>query len=319
MKQIYGLIFAGLINLSDVALKPSSDILNTNNLTTIIKANLQNSASTKNTNWKNDSVRNKIYPYKDFKPTTKGIDAYVKDQTEAVISDFESFFNIKITNMSFETDNLTNYVIHDDFENDSTQENNTNENNNNVNNNVNDNNNELGIYFYGENYAVISNEEKYIGYSLKNTQKKIIANTTESNKFVRAVMIHELAHDYFKQVIDELRYEKTPVEKEYYMINHETAGSRFIEEAVAEYCSTVMNELIIIPKIKTYTPKNVQEILDEKNKYNIYYKYGSIYISDILENKNLRTAIKILVTNPAPSLDEILMPEKYFTRLNKLK
>jgi hypothetical protein len=245
----------------------------------------------------------KTYPLKNGFPTTAGIDSCVRDYEESVILDFEKFFKVSVNSMYFETDNLRDYCI----------------------NNTEDNEiiatmipiasgDELGIYYSGQDYAVISNDEKYIGYDLKDVKKRKLWGIKESNKFVKSVMIHEIGHDYTSQIITELRFEKIKVSPEYLSSFAGTNGSRFIEEGIAEYCPTAMKELIPGPE---YIPKSLEDLT--KNYYMFNYKYAELYIRDFLNEKGLREGIRMIVINSPPTDEELLNPEQYFSRLKTIR
>jgi len=247
----------------------------------------------------NNVIKNKSYPYKDSKPTTKGIDDYVSEQSVTVIFDFDYFFKVESDDVDFVTDNINKYK--ENNENDTqfpTIESNI----------------ELGNYDLVGNYITITNEEKYLDYSLKTINKKKISDIAQSNKFVRSVMIHEYVHAYMKQIILELRMNNIKIEKEYYAQFYESIGSTFIEEGISEYCSSEMGELIN-SKIE-FIPKTEREILDKINRYDIFYKYSSIYVRDFLRKNGLKKGIQILVTNKPPTIEEIITPYKFFFRLN---
>jgi len=213
-----------------------------------------------------------------------------------VIFDFDHFFKVESDDVDFITDNINKYKdIDTQFP---TVESNI----------------ELGNYDYVGNYITITNEERYLDYSLKSTNKQKISDITQSNKFVRSVMVHEYAHAYMKQIILELRMNNKTVEIEYYSQFHESVGSTFIEEGISEYCSSEMGELIN-SKIE-FKPKTEREILDKINRYDIFYKYSSFYVSDFLRKNGLKKGIQILVTNKPPTIEEIITPYKFFFRLN---
>jgi len=325
MKQIFRAILTGAITLT--SLIANAQNINSKSIDSINSIyNKENKKLIINDSIRNETIKNTVYPYKNSRPTTAGINKYVLDQSETVIFDFQKFFKVQIDNMDFEADNLQEYNIDDKYDYDTILNNKGNDDkNNNQNKNtlqlttipVSELTDEYGIYYWNWDYAVISNEEKYIGYSVKTTKKSILSNIYECNEFIRAAMIHELAHDYFKQIIDELKYEQAHISPEYKMQNDNALGSNLIIEGVAEYCSVAMNEVISVKPKKVYRPKKIDEILDKKNKYKVYYEYGSIYVGDFIKSNSLHSAIRILVTNPSPTIEEIINPEKYFSRLNR--
>jgi hypothetical protein len=233
------------------------------------------------------------YPYKYGRPTSKGIIAYVKDNEELLINDYQEFIKDTIDYVEISTDDLTDYTDYDSLE--------------------------LGR-FYIPNEIVISNQEKFIGYELSEfgKYKKI---HTESNKFVRSTIMHELTHCWFNQIIKEMRFEKKHISPEYTaslrIYPNNEVGADFIEEGICEYMTQKKGEINWY-KIK-FKPKTSSEIIDKNNKYDVMYKYASYYIKNYLdkafEENNLKESIEFLISNKPPTNQEIINPELYFNRI----
>lgn len=215
-------------------------------------------------------VQEKEYPLNDKGfPTTEGIEQYVKDNEYTVIEEFERFFNVSINSMGFETDNLEGYlnVYPDEIR-----------------------GGELGLYF--EDYAVISNSEDYLGYSLKTTDSKKLANIPDTYAFVKATMIHEIGHDYIEQVIAELLAQGIHASPEYTDYRRTTDGSRFNKEGIAQYCVRAMNESKMG---SNHIPKSYEKLTADY--YTFYYKYSELFLRNFLKEKGLREGIRTLVVN----------------------
>lgn len=217
-----------------------------------------------------------LFPIVIHQPTTDEINQYVENNSDTIVCEFENFYDVDVRDVDFETDKLEEYT---------------------------ENENELGICFPSLNYIIISNEEKYIGYSAKEKKRRILNSIEESNKFVKGVMIHEICHIYVDQVIDSLRIKR-----------HNTFESNFIEEGICEYSVTKMGELILSDKI--FIPLTTNELFDTINEYNVKYKYSSYFVKNIIDKYGLTKGIIILFKNSQPTINEILKPEIYYRRLN---
>jgi hypothetical protein len=242
------------------------------------------------------STRQDKYPYKSGKPTTAGIEQYVMENSEKFVYEFQRFVHDTIySDIYFETDNLSEY-----YGGDST---------------------ELG-YFYIPNSVVVTNQPLFYDYELSFMSKYHRRSVVESNAFVKATMMHQIAHVYFYQTLQELRYEKRKVALEFRnntlnVYPNSNYNAEFIEEGVCEYISNRMGEIINSNK---YAPKNVKELLESRNTYLVKYNYSRNYVAPFLdhylERNDLKSGIKILLTNRPPTNEEIVHPELYFARLN---
>lgn len=215
-------------------------------------------------------------------PTSYLINYYVQINGDSIIKEYEDFFNVKVYDIYFETDNLEDYTGNEDGS-------------------------LLGRYY--TDYIIITNEEKYIGYSLKTTPK-IRVFFSEKLYFVKGVMIHELSHHYIKQIMkrDSLF---SRINRNYKY--NKTFGSTLIEEGICEYCSNKMGEI----KVGSYEPTTMNDLLDKNNEYKIWYEYGPNLVKRFLDENGLEKGIIILLTNPPPSNDEILDLNRYFNRIVK--
>jgi len=231
------------------------------------------------------------YPLKNGRPTTKGIEQYVEDKSEALIREYQDFIGDTLYNIYIYTEDLTDNGYSDPME--------------------------LGRYFPNE--IFITNTEVFMAYELSGLSKKGRDTVTASNLFVKAAVFHELTHDYIYQVSMEMsRIDNIGVYRAYQAFfriykDQNEKGAKFIEEGICEYVTGKMGE-IISPR-KPFIPKKISDLTDEENSFNIYYKYSSYYLSDFLDTTGLKRGIKVLLHNPPPSSEEMLNPELFFTRL----
>jgi hypothetical protein len=234
------------------------------------------------------------YPYHNNKPSTKGIIKYVEDNQEQIVMEYQQFVHDTIYDIYFETDNINEYYGSDSSE--------------------------LG-YFYIPNSVVITNQEMFKDYELNNLSRYEKKSCDESNNFVKGVMIHEITHDYFYQILREMKSKKMRIALEYRgginMYPNNNYSAEFIEEGICEYVACQMGETI--PYNERYKPKDMREILDNKYKYIIKYRYSRIFVTDFLnkyyESGNLKLGIEILLSNTPPTLNQLLTPDIYFNTI----
>jgi hypothetical protein len=221
-------------------------------------------------------------------PTTKGIDSYVINNKDKIIQEYQKFVRDSLGEVCIETDSLNEYSGYDSIE--------------------------LGR-FYEPDEIIISNQEKYIAYQLSDLSKSEKRKITESNRFVKAIIIHELTHLYFLQIKNEVIRNKENICHEYSVrFVKPKFGTGFIEEGICEYVVQKMNESIISKKI--YIPKTTEEIINPNNLYAIKFIYSSYYVKNFLDAMGLKNGIKVLIKNKPPTYDEILNPNLFFARLN---
>jgi len=176
---------------------------------------------------------------------------------------------------------------------------------------------DLGNYYLNE--VFITTEELFLAYELKELPEVQRKSLTESNRFVKATVMHELTHEYIHQIgVEMTQVDSIYVDRAYQdffriysKINK--PGVRFIEEGICEYVSGKMGE--IIPPESVLIPESVSDLTEESKEYMIYYKYSSQYLSPFLDTTGLKRGIKILLHNPPPTSAEILAPELFFGRL----
>jgi hypothetical protein len=231
------------------------------------------------------------YPLENGRPTSKGIELYVEQTSDYLVKEYQDFVEDTIYNVWIYADELQDRWASDSIE--------------------------LGRYFPHEIY--VTTAELYEAYELDDLPAEEREKIFESNKFVKAVMIHELTHEYVNQVGVEMQSVlRMHVDKSYrtglWIVNsHETFGSVFIEEGICEYLCAKMGELI--PPKHLEAPQTVEELLDRDRDYLIKYKYSSAFLETFLDTTGFKRGIQILLFNPPPTYEEILQPDRFFSRL----
>jgi hypothetical protein len=231
--------------------------------------------------------------YKFGRPTTKGINDYIKTFEYDLIMEFKEFIKdtiLLVNDVWIESDNLSEYTEHDSLE--------------------------LGR-FYIPNDIIITNEEMFLDYDVDMMSKWKKATYVETNQFVKATVMHELTHFYFYLVILRMKQFKRPVMPEYKtginLLPNNSLGLEFIEEGVCEYVTIRMGETV--PYKNDYKPTSTKEIVEKRNTHNIKYKHSYFFVKSLLDTAGLQRGIEILISNPPPSTEEILHPEKFYERL----
>lgn len=235
------------------------------------------------------------YPLRKGKPTSRGIEQYIEDQSDSILSEYQRFVKDTLYNVYIYADDLSEYI-----DNDST---------------------ELGWFYSQE--IFITTHEMFIAYELADLSKIQKALIPESGKFVKSTIIHELTHNYMYQIANEMRsVDQVTVHRAFnsrqMLLNaQESYGRAFIEEGVCEYVSEKMGE-ILVPK-RPYVPKTVEDLLDKNNSYPVKYKYSAHILTPFLEAGEFKEAVKALLHNAPPSYAEILSPDLYFDRLIEIE
>jgi len=231
------------------------------------------------------------YPLKNGKPTSKGIIQYIEDKGDSLIIEYENFIGDTLFNVWIYAEDLSQYERVDSME--------------------------LGRYYPNE--IFIHTAEKFQAYELGDLPRWKRAFMEESNKFVKATVMHELTHEYIYQIslemqwLDSIRVHKAYQTYIWIIRTHETFGSVFIEEGICEYVSEKMGE--IIPPRRPVIPKSIEELIDGKNRYKFQYKYASFFLRSFLDTTGLKKGVKILLHNPPPTYEEILAPDRFYGRL----
>ena len=230
------------------------------------------------------------YPLKNGRPTTLGINYYAKKNENKFIKEFQELVKDSLYDVYITVDDIKQYT---------------------------DDPTTLGYCAsgMGSSEIVITNEPRYIQYEysmLTSYQKR---TTLEANNFVKGVIFHELTHDYFSQVMMEMRMDSMTISTEYNnfnMIPRNSFGATFIEEGVAVYVTVKKGECIFG---KDFIPESIEQIQNKEYKYYIKYNYSTVFVRPILDKYGIKEGIKLLVRNKPPSYDEMMNPQKYYDRL----
>ena len=231
------------------------------------------------------------YPLENGRPTSKGIELYVEENSQGLVEEFQDFVKDTLYNVWIYADELQDTWACDSIE--------------------------LGRYFPHEIY--ITTAELYEAYELDDLTMEQRGKIRESNKFVKAIMLHELTHEYVNQIGGEMQsvlhmhVDKSYLTGLWIVKSHETFGSSFIEEGICEYLCFKMGQLI--PPREVYIPGTIDELLDMDREYMIKYKYASAFLESFLDSTGFKRGVQILLHNPPPSYEEILQPDRFFSRL----
>jgi len=227
--------------------------------------------------------------YKWGKPTSKGIDNYIKNNDYQFIIDFRKFIKDSFYIEPFiSTDDLSEYYNYNKYE--------------------------LGYFEYPDN-IVITNEPRYIDYELSRLSEFRRSQYRETNQFVRAVIMHEICHCYFYQIMMTAR-QNNELEHEFSMglkiILIDEFGAEFVEEGICEYVVQLMGEMIGYDEKVNITK---YQLIHERSSYEVQYRYSSQFVKPIVDKLGITNAIYKIITNKPPSTEEILKPENYYQRL----
>lgn len=231
--------------------------------------------------------QSKNYPYQNSIPTKNGIQYYVNTNIRTIVKEVQDYIVDTIYSYSIVVDDLSLYQDYDSLE---------------------------AGRFYPDDEILITNELKFIDYELKFVPKWKQKTYNHNNKFVKAVIVHELVHLYIYQFIVENNISIYPDYLNFTTIRTNNFSSTFIEEGLCEYVVDKMNQSICDD---SYVPTSIEEIRDAKNLQKILYVYSSTFLrpyADKLEFKQL--LFNILTTKP-PSYEELLKARLYYQRLGK--
>lgn len=235
--------------------------------------------------------------YKHGKPTSRGIDYYIKTNKENFVKEYQTFIKDTLYNYYVSADNFNTFPDNDSLE--------------------------LGR-FYIPDEIIINNEEKYCDYEIKFVSKFKKRILTEYDMFVKGVVMHELTHDYFYQIILEMRMDTTmhvnTAYNNFRMFPSRESGfaSEFIEEGICNYVAVKMQEKV---QYTIYDLTNINDITNKENMFNIKYRYSEEYVKDFLDLTTkqygrVKEGIKILLANKPPTYEEMLNPNLFFNRLH---
>jgi hypothetical protein len=238
---------------------------------------------------------------KQGKPSTWGINKYVKENQQSLIKELQSVIKDTLfLDVEIKSQDLSEYTDYDSLD--------------------------LGYhisYTDGSDEIIIDNRERYFAYDINDLSRYKKINLTTYNAFVKTIIIHELMHTYFLQIVIQCKFYGLNVYKEYdyrQMMNikiypniEEYDGAIFIEEGVCQY---IIEEMKLQIPNKPFTPKTIDDFHNKNNEFNIKYSYSVQFLKNFLDSNGLKDGISILITNKPPTYEEILKPELYFKRLN---
>ena len=228
--------------------------------------------------------------YKWGRPTSKGVDNYVERNEYQFVIDYQNYVKDTLYFEPFiSTDDLSDYVNYT--------------------------RGDMG-YFERPDNIIISNEPRYIDYELSRLNQYERNRYREATQFVRGVVMHELTHCYFYQIIMMAEYDKK-LEYEFRqglrIIPVDNYGTDFIEEGVCEYVVELMQEMICSEEKIVINKNDLSQA--NRNQQRVKYGYSREFVKPVVEEFGLKRAIYIMVSNKPPSDEEILNPNLYYDRL----
>ena len=234
------------------------------------------------------------YPLKNRRPTSRGIDLYIEENADRLISEYQNFVGDTLFDAWIYSENLTEDGYYDSYE--------------------------LGRYYPNE--IFITNAEVFLAYELARLSSAGRDTISNTNLFVKSAVFHELTHHYIYQLGIEMTHtDSIELDRAYqtFFRIYSTPlgpGSKFIEEGICEYVCVRMDEIISPEQV--YIPQTLEDLELKENQYRVFYKYATDYVSTFLDTTGLKRGIKTLLHNPPPSPREILEPELFFSRLEQL-
>ena len=231
------------------------------------------------------------YEYKHGRPTTKGIDKYVETNWLVFIEDYQKFVGDTLVFEPFiSTDDLSRYYNYTEGD---------------------------AGYFERPDNILITNEEKYIDYELRLLSRYEKSRYREATMFVRAVVMHELTHCYYYQIMMKAQYDGI-LEYEFRqglrIIPVDHYGTDFVEEGICEYVVETMGVMIVSDEAVKITKADLHP--QRRDSHEVKYRYSRQFVKPIVEEFGLESAIYMILTNKPPSDEEILNPKLYYVRLN---
>lgn len=172
---------------------------------------------------------------------------------------------------------------------------------------------ELGV-FESSGGIIISSEEKYLACEVKYLPKFYKNTIASSNRFVKGVIIHEISHAYFRQIIFDMKNKNKFVHDDYAKSLHKKNycwGEEFIEEGFCEYIAYSMGEIIVDEHMK-----NPKDKSDFENSY-YRYEYSILFLKDFFDSFGVKKGLQFLVENNAPTIEEVLNPNIFWNRIRK--
>ena len=169
---------------------------------------------------------------------------------------------------------------------------------------------------------IVYNQENYRAFEYDTTK---IGEYYDNDDFLKAIVMHEISHYYFYQVIMEMQKIKHYKIDEYYTAdlyvfpNQELQyGSKFIEEGFCEY---VIQRFNLTPEfVNVRIPQYKKDFEDQSANFDIQYIYSSKYLWNFLDMSigltgSVKEGLMIILNNRPPNYQEMLKPAMYFDRL----
>ena len=226
--------------------------------------------------------------YKRGRPTSKGVDKYVERNEYQFVIDYQNHVGDTLFYEPFiSSDDLTKYYHYTGVE---------------------------SGWFERPDNIIVNNHSQYIDYELSRLSRFRKSQYREATMFVRAVVMHELTHAYVYQIMMKCQYDKT-LEYEWRqglrMLPTDNWFTEFIEEGICEWVVEDMGEMIGYDEEVVLIKKD----LDNRNSYEIKYRYSKQFVSPIIEEFGLEAAIYMVLSNAPPNREEVLNPKQYYDRL----
>lgn len=213
---------------------------------------------------------------------------YVADNSDRIISEFQKIVGDSLYDVNIYTDNISSLSYHDPGS--------------------------LGVY-YPPDEIIITNEEKFRAYELKDLSRYKRNELISSDNFVKGTMFHELMHYYFMQIIKEMQMHEQYVSPEYNnfsivaRLDHDI-GARFIEEGICEYMSIKSHQAIFNENY--YVPETTQDLFSKTKNQEIFYEYSVAYVRSFINYYGFKKAIQLIVASKPPTPEQILHPAEFF-------
>ena len=231
--------------------------------------------------------------YKWGKPTSKGVDNYIQRNEHQFIIEYQNYVNDTLFLEPYiSTDDLSKYYHYE--------------------------RGESGWFEYPDN-IIIDNETKYLDYELKLLTEFEKSGYVETNMFVKAVVMHELTHCYIHQNIL-ITEQNNKLHHDYQqglrMMPNDNWFTEFIEEGFCEFVVLDMQEMI--GSDVKHEINRFDLTTGNRNSYEIKYVYSREFVKPVVMKYGLKQAIQLVVSHAAPTSDEILNPNLYYSRLNTI-
>ncbi len=232
------------------------------------------------------SAQSKNYQYQNSIPTKNGIQYYIDINIKKIVKQVQDYIGDTIYSYNIRVDDLSLYSDYDSLE---------------------------AGRFYPDDEILITNELKFLDYELEFVPKWKQKQYSNNNKFVKAVVVHELVHLYIYQFVVENNEIIFPDYLNFSTMRTNGFGSTFVEEGLCEYVVGKMNQSICD---NSYVPTSIDEIRDAKNRQKILYIYSPTFIRPYADKMSFRQLLINILGSKPPSYEELLKPMLYYERLS---